>query len=469
MRSADWPLRSPARSIRVSILAALVATLGLLSPWSSNPSAQAGSIGQWQILTGTVPINPIHVGLMTDGRVLLVAGSGNDENETNWRATVWDPLTRTFATQPTPFDMFCNGMVNLPDGRMFINGGNLEYDGPGPFKGEKRSAVYDPKTEVFTNVEDMADGRWYPTPTVLGDGRIWTFSGLDVNGSTNSTVEIYTVGSGWSQEYGAGWTPPLYPRMHLLPNGNLFYSGSGRNSRIFNTTTNTWSGTVATTIFTSARPYGTSVLLPLSPPDYRARVMIFGGANPATNTTEVIEPLAASPAWTSTVSMSQARIQLNGTILPSGRILVTGGSVNDEDGNTKSLNADLFNPDVTPITRTSAGANALARLYHSNALLLPDATVMLTGGNPDRGVYEARIEIYSPAYLFNSNGTAATRPIIALDAKMTDADVARAAFYQHVLRDGLRRIETRAWATRATALDGGMKGWREGGLPLEKA
>ena len=72
MRSADWPLRSPARSIRVSILAALVAALGLLSPWSSNPSAQAGSIGQWQILTGTVPINPIHVGLMTDGRVLLV-------------------------------------------------------------------------------------------------------------------------------------------------------------------------------------------------------------------------------------------------------------------------------------------------------------------------------------------------------------------------------------------------------------
>ena len=230
-----------------------------------------------------------------------------------WRATVWDPLTRTFATQSTPFDMFCNGMVNLPDGRMFINGGNLEYN---PFKGEKRSAVYDPNTEVFTNVEDMADGRWYPTPTVLGDGRIWTFSGLDVNGSTNSTVEIYTVGSGWSQEYGAAWTPPLYPRMHLLPNGNLFYSGWGRNSRIFNTTTNTWSGTIATTIFTSARVYGTSVLLPLSPTDnYRARVMIFGGANPATNTTEVIEPLAASPAWSNsssvTTPMSQARIQLN--------------------------------------------------------------------------------------------------------------------------------------------------------------
>ena len=51
-------------------------------------------------------------------------------------------------------------------------------------------------------------------------------------------------------------------------------------------------------------------------------------------------------------------------------------------------------------------------MYHSNALLLPDATVMLTGGNPTRGDYEGRIEIYSPAYLFNSNNTPATRPII---------------------------------------------------------
>jgi hypothetical protein len=413
MRSADWPMRSPERTIRISILAALVSSFGLLSPWSSNPSAQAGVNGQWQTLTGTqneVPINPIHVGLMTDGRVLIVAGSGNDETETNWQATVWDPVTRTFATQPVLWDMFCNGMVNLPDGRMFINGGNLAYD---PFRGEKRSAVYDPKTEVFTDVEDMAHGRWYPTPVVLGDGRVMTFSGLSETGPTNTTVEIYTVGSGWSPEYSAGWTPPLYPRMHLMPDGNVFYSGSGRGSRIFNTTNNTWSSVIANTVRTTNRPAGTSVLLPLSPWDnYRPRVMIFGGGNPATNTTEVIDLSAASPAWASTVPMSQARIQLNATILPSGRILVTGGSANDEDDTTKSLNADLFNPEVTPITRTSAGANAVARLYHSNSLLLPDATVMLTGGNPTRGSYEGRIEIYSPAYLFNSNNAPATRPII---------------------------------------------------------
>ena len=56
-------------------------------------------------------------------------------------------------------------------------------------------------------------------------------------------------------------------------------------------------------------------------------------------------------------------------------------------------------------TFTSAGANVYPRLYHSGSLLLPDATVLLIGGNPQRGTYEPHIEIYSPAYLFNADGS----------------------------------------------------------------
>ncbi|MBW8861997.1 MAG: DUF1929 domain-containing protein [Acidobacteria bacterium] len=108
--------------------------------------------------------------------------------------------------------------------------------------------------------------------------------------------------------------------------------------------------------------------------------------------------------------MSQSRIEMNATILPNGKVLATGGSLNDEDTATASLNADLYDP-VTN-TFSSAGANLYARLYHSNALLLPDATVLLLGGNPARGTYESRMEVYSPSYLFNSDGSAAARPAI---------------------------------------------------------
>jgi len=392
-----------------SLLAGLLVAVSLGTSTTEPVLAQAGTLGSWRTLTAQVPINPVHAALMRNGEVLMVAGSGNLATETNYRATVWDPVTETFDTQPLGWDMFCNGMVTLHDGRVLVNGGNLHYD---PFYGEPRNAVFDPMTGVFTNIQNMAHGRWYPTVTTLGDGRVMTFSGLLETGGTNTAVEIYTVGSGWSQQYAAGWTPPLYPRMHLSTDGRVFYSGSTRSSRFFNPSTNTWSTVVATTNYANSRTYGTSVLLPLTPANgYRPRVMIFGGGNPATATTEIIDLSAATPAWQFGPQMSKARIQMNATILPNGKVLATGGSANDEDALTAGLNADLYDPATN--TFSSAGANAFPRLYHSNALLLPDATVLLMGGNPQRGNYEARLEIYSPAYLFNGDGTPANRPLIS--------------------------------------------------------
>ena len=138
--------------------------------------------------------------------------------------------------------------------------------------------------------------------------------------------------------------------------------------------------------------------------------MILGGASPALQTTEIIDLSASPPQWQPGPPMSQPRIQLNATILPNGRVLVMGGARVNNDETTASLNADLFNPATNSIT--SAGANAVPRLYHSGSLLLPDGTVMLAGGNPARGSYQQSIEIYSPAYLFKADGTTATRPAI---------------------------------------------------------
>jgi PKD repeat protein len=382
-----------------------VALVGLCTP---RLAAQASVQGQWHTLPYLMPINPIHIALLHTGKVLIVAGSGNDETVTDFQNAVWDLETGSFFTQSTAWDMFCNGMIALPDGRIFINGGNLAYD---PFVGEPRSAVFDPTTLAFTDLENMAHGRWYPTVTMLGDGRVMTFAGQ--LGVTNPSVEIYTAGSGWSQEYIAGWGPPLYPRMHLLPDGRVVAVGPQRLTRIFNPATHTWS-TGATTIYTVQRNYGTSVLLPLRPSEgYKPRIMIIGGGNGginATATTEIIDMSVPTPQWQSGPSMSQARVELNATILPNGKVLTMGGSLTDEVASTASYNADLYDPITN--TFSSAGVNAYPRLYHSGSLLLPDGTVMLVGGNPVRGSYEPHIEIYSPAYLFNPDGSPATRPTI---------------------------------------------------------
>src|SRR5439155_943750 len=140
-----------------------------------------------------------------------------------------------------------------------------------------------------------------------------------------------------------------------------------------------------------------------------------GGHSPATNSTEIIDMGASSTAWQTGPTMSEARIEMNAVILPDGRVLALGGSVNDEDTTTASLNADLLGPDPQNAGKyifSSAGANAYPRLYHSVVLLLPDATVWLAGGNPSRGSYVQQMEIYRPPYLFNSIGGLAARPSI---------------------------------------------------------
>ncbi len=404
------------------------AVLGLLMilVCAAGAMAQANVKGQWSTLPYLMPINPIHAALLRNGKVLVVAGSGNCPPSqsgcpsgppygpsNNSGALLWDPVTGTISQFSVSWDMFCNGMVLLQDGRALIDSGTIQYD---PFYGEPQVAVFDPASNTFSNVQNMAHGRWYPTVLTLGDGRVMTFSGLNETGGTNTAVEFYTVGSGWSQQYPASWTPDLYPRLHLLPSGKVFYSGAQTTSKLFDPSTTTWNTNVATTNYSGTRTYGTSVLLPLTPAsNYDPKVIIMGGHSPATNTTEIIDMGAPTPAWQYGPNMSQGRIEMNAVILPDGRVLAVGGSVNDEDTTTASLNADILGPDPNNAGSyifSSGSANAYPRLYHSVALLLPDATVWLAGGNPSRGSYVQQMEIYQPPYLFDSSGALATRPSI---------------------------------------------------------
>jgi hypothetical protein len=386
--------------LAIMILGALAAP-GLVT-------AQANITGQWQTLPTTMPVNPIHVGLMRTGKILVVAGSENDASQTVYRAAVYDPKSGTTVPQTVPWDLFCNGMTFLADGRALIVGGNIHYY---PFYGAKTTTIFDPATEKFIQVQDMAHGRWYPSNTVLDDGGTVTFGGYTETGPTNQAVEIYDVPTGWSPEYQAPFLPPLYPWMHLLPSGTLFFSGSTTSSHYFSPTTATWQTNVASTNYVGERTYGSSVLLPMSAASgWKPRVMIMGGDNPATATAEVIDLSVSSPSWRSLSPMSGPRVDMNAVILPTGKILAMGGSGQHNVSSTATYAADLFDP-VTE-TWSSAGANAYPRLYHSVALLLPDGRVWLAGSNPTEGTYDNRMELYSPAYLFKPDGTAATRPTI---------------------------------------------------------
>jgi Domain of unknown function (DUF1929) len=412
--------------------------------------------GMWTTLPGTMPINPVHAALLHTGKILVISGSGNCPPNLSGcapgpqypqGAALLDLSSNKITTMPISWDMFCNGMSIMQDGRVLINGGTKGYgslevvgvQAEVPFTGLPNTSMFDPGTESFVDVAPTAHGRWYPTMTELNDGRMMTTSGLnDTDGNNNNTSEIWD-GTKWGAEIPGNpnisdfpsFGFPLYPRMHLLPTGHVFYSAPSSATLDFNPTSQTWT-LVAWTIYpgqddpNGERTYGTSVLLPLTPQNnYNPKVMIMGGDNPATDTTELIDlsqagfQISAScptvaPCWVQGPKMAQARVEMEATILPNGKILVDGGSAQDEDASTASLKAEIYDPATNSFS--SAGSNAFARLYHNVQLLLPDGTVAIAGGNPAQGVFENHIEIYQPSYLFNADGSLATRPTIGANA-----------------------------------------------------
>ena len=309
------------------------------------------------------------------------------------------------------WDIWCNGMSFLPDGRAFITGGSKPYP-TNDFKGLKNTTLFDPETSRFSRAEDMADGRWYPTNVALPDGRTATFSGYGEDGRPNQTFEIYTPGSGWSPENPNGWPALLknYPRAHLTPQGDLFFSGEQLDSHRFDPATLTWNRNVAKTLSGTTRRYGSSVLLGLRPPAYPARILIAGGGvvGEAANSAEVIDLNAASPQWQQTGFLNHKRVQQNAVLLPNGQVLAVGGSAKNNVAEGSGRISELYDPETGQWT--DMAAQEYWRVYHSTALLLPDGRVASLGGNPEQGIYEQHIEIYSPSYLYTSNGASAPRP-----------------------------------------------------------
>jgi cytoskeletal protein CcmA (bactofilin family) len=309
---------------------------------------------------------------------------------------IWDPATD--AVTPAAnigYSIFCGGHSFLADGSLMVTGGHVA-----DYVGYTHSSIYNPFTNTWSSGPEMNAGRWYPTDTTLPNGDVLVTSGdMDSNTNVNTLPQVYQVASGtWRDLTAAQLALPLYPRMFIAPNGKAFEAGPDPGSRYLDTSgTGAWSAVVSTMNFTAWRDYGPAVMYD------SGKIMTAGGGDPPTATAETIDLNSATPKWTLTGSMSVARRQNNATLLPDGTVLVTGGSSGSGFDNSASPteSSEIWDPNTGKFTVVAS--QSVYRGYHSVALLLPDGRVMSGGGN----VGGPNVQIYSPPYLFKG-----TRPAI---------------------------------------------------------
>ena len=373
------------------VLMAACSTLlfGYLPAMAGVPS----STGLWE--NGpNFPFFPPHTHLLPNGKLMIWPGdsaSGNDPR-------MWDPATNAVTSLAPPgYDIFCSGHLFLPDGRLFVAGGHITLS-----TGLNEASIYDSFSNTWTPQPKMNLARWYPTAQILSNGDVVVVSGdVDTTTGANPLPQVWEAAtSTWRNLTNAQLKLPNYPHMFLAPNGKVFNAGPSVETRYLDTTgTGAWSF-VANHVYTAqSRTYGAAVMY------QPGKILDLGGGGTPTKVAEVIDLNVGSPSWSATAPMNFARRHLNATVLPDGKVLATGGTMGGGFNNTNPINtvlaAELWDPVNGQWTLMESAT--VPRLYHSTAILLPDARVMTTGGNG-----YTQTEFFSPPYLF-----AGSRPTIS--------------------------------------------------------
>ncbi|WP_326630070.1 MULTISPECIES: kelch motif-containing protein [unclassified Streptomyces] len=545
--------RPSRRTRRMAISTAVVLALsGANGPWlyrfgseryhayTINKPEYKAANGHWDFLD--VPsefrINTIHAALLHTGKVLLVAGSGNNQKNfdaKSFRSVLWDPGANTFKNIPTPKDMFCSGHTQLPDGKLLIAGGTKRYEklegdvtkagglmivhnenpdkpitlpagtrftgkgngktfvskdpvlvekatkvfdkrtgaflrnDPGlgriyvesqqagteyetgtqdnyrisglsgsdtrnvygiaqklaldkkDFQGIREAYEFDPVAEKYITVDPMNEARWYPTLTTLEDGKVLALSGLDEIGQiVPGKDEIYDPKTRKWAYTGIVRKFPTYPAVFLLDDGKLFYSGSnagygpadiGRDPGIWDLATNRFKKIPG---LSDADEMETSATVRLSPAQDEKFMVIGGGgvgeSERSSEKSRLVDLKDPDPKFRNGASLDEGTRYPSASLLPDDSVLVTGGSDDYRGrGGSNILQARLYDAKTDSYKRVADPA--VGRNYHSGSVLLPDGRVLIFGSDSlyaDRadsrpGIFEQRIEIYTPPYLYRDS------------------------------------------------------------------
>lgn len=462
--------------------------------WATDsPTPSSRGLGEWG---PTVDFPLVPVGVFIDpigGKVISFSSYVHDSfgqgvtDHTTLTAT-WDPSTQEIShrhVRETHHDMFCPGMAFDVNGRMIISGG----------ESADKVSIYDPTKDDWTSVASMKIARGYQGSVTCANGHIfivggsWGPQGIDFgdrNGETyDPEKDVWTILNGvksediqttedWEKDYRAdnhvwlmGWrnnsifhAGPAKEMHWITPTGNGAVQSAGKR------------GVVDNTPIIHDRMCGVAAMYDA----VEGKILSAGGA-PSYNYKDgdgyIRGEKATTNAYVITLDqpndevdvkiagdggMHFARSFAHAVILPNGETLIVGGQEEPRvfTEHTPQLTPEIYSP--TKDVWTKVAPNTVPRAYHSFALLLRDATVLVGGGGLtiQLPVNHFDAQIYIPQYLLTENGERAKRPIITktseagvlpggnftitTDSEVVSASLVRYGGATHSLNNDQRRI-----------------------------
>jgi hypothetical protein len=397
------------------------------------PPAQGG---RWSA-PFTIPVAAVSSVLLNNGSLLFWSydpAHWGDPNTSNIGVSyLWNPATGAGQSIPAPENFWCGGQTILADGRVFIAGGNLRFPDPnappgqGGWEGDASTYIYNPGSTGFIKQPEMRSGRWYPTVTQLPDNTALITSGYDETGSetVNQLVERFVPSAARN---GVGTISVVsaknpyglfgvYPYQYVLPSGKMLQSGpESWTSALLDPATWSWTGLPHMLHQHYGQANGITYIDASRAPVSQI-VMVAGNiAGPSDN--EWLDAFNPAAGWRDYPKWQQWRHNANTVILPDGKLLTVGGNSASDNYTNPAFSAELYSKPANDRSGvwTVVEPSSLRAAYHSSAILLPDARVLLSEDDRTKTVEAAanhKYQIYSPPYLFKG-----ARPGLAAPATL---------------------------------------------------
>jgi hypothetical protein len=254
-------------------------------------------------------------------------------------------------------------------------------------------------THGFSSTGSMLTARSFHTATFLPiNGKVLVTGGFDSSGAPLASTELYDpVSKTWSSA-GAMPNKAAGHTATLLSSGKVLVVGGGNSSsEIYDPASNTWTrgGGIG------QRTYHTATLLAADATG-KQLVLIAGGSGnngATTNSALLYDPSTGNV--TNTGNMTVSRDFHTATLLPNGKVLITGGRTGSGSGYAYLQTGELYDPATGTFTAISGSSMASARFGHTAILLPANAQgkqlVLLAGGGDTASSQTATADLYDPS------------------------------------------------------------------------